>query len=301
MLRRRAPEAAQEPLAAGALKLDPVDASRDRQRRSPSPLGPTEFRLLRFLLARPERVHSRAQLLDQVWGDHVYIEERTVDVHIRRLRLALEPFGLDESHRNGARQRLSARRAALRRTRRTVRRPSPLIVQRVAAPAARAGRWRRSSLAFAGGAVGVRRPRARLGRRSSSTTSSTSIASTHWAAGVAGRAGARRQRAVARRRSPRSIARVRTRRAHERDLAHTIERFQSAAEAIPDGMVVLDARESHQVGEPCARSRCSGSISRQDIGAPLVNLVRQPEFVRYLEVGRLSRAASSSSRSAMPA
>ncbi len=59
------------------------------------PIGPTEFRLLRFLLARPERVHTRAQLLDQVWGDHVYIEERTVDVHIRRLRLALEPFGAD--------------------------------------------------------------------------------------------------------------------------------------------------------------------------------------------------------------
>jgi two-component system phosphate regulon response regulator PhoB len=58
-------------------------------------LGPTEFRLLRFFLARPERVHSRTQLLDQVWGDHVYIEERTVDVHIRRLRLALEPYGLD--------------------------------------------------------------------------------------------------------------------------------------------------------------------------------------------------------------
>jgi two-component system phosphate regulon response regulator PhoB len=57
-------------------------------------LGPTEYRLLRFLLARPERVHSRAQLLDHVWGDHVYIEERTVDVHVRRLRLALEPHGL---------------------------------------------------------------------------------------------------------------------------------------------------------------------------------------------------------------
>jgi len=51
--------------------------------------------LLRFLLARPERVHSRTQLLDQVWGDQVYIEERTVDVHIRRLRVALEPFGVD--------------------------------------------------------------------------------------------------------------------------------------------------------------------------------------------------------------
>ena len=53
------------------------------------------WQTLRFLLARPERVHSRAQLQDQVWGDQVYIEERTVDVHIRRLRLALEPSGQD--------------------------------------------------------------------------------------------------------------------------------------------------------------------------------------------------------------
>ena len=94
VLRRRAPEAAQEPLAAGVLKLDPL-THRVTVNEQPVPLGPTEFRLLRFLLARPERVHSRAQLLDQVWGDHVYIEERTIDVHIRRLRLALAPFGAD--------------------------------------------------------------------------------------------------------------------------------------------------------------------------------------------------------------
>ena len=94
VLRRRAPEAAQELLAAGGLKLDPV-THRVTANEAPVALGPTEFRLLRFLLARPERVHSRTQLLDQVWGDHVYIEERTVDVHIRRLRLALEPFGFD--------------------------------------------------------------------------------------------------------------------------------------------------------------------------------------------------------------
>jgi two-component system phosphate regulon response regulator PhoB len=94
VLRRRAPEAAQEPLTAGDLKLDPT-THRVTANGQPVPLGPTEFRLLRFMLARPERVHSRAQLLDQVWGDHVYIEERTVDVHIRRLRLALEPFKLD--------------------------------------------------------------------------------------------------------------------------------------------------------------------------------------------------------------
>ena len=94
VLRRRAPESVQEPLNAGGLELDPAShrVSVDGQTVA---LGPTEFRLLRFLLARAERVHSRTQLLDQVWGDHVYIEERTVDVHIRRLRLALEPFGKD--------------------------------------------------------------------------------------------------------------------------------------------------------------------------------------------------------------
>jgi two-component system, OmpR family, phosphate regulon response regulator PhoB len=94
VLRRRAPEAAQEQLRAGALNLDPA-THRVTVGDRPVPLGPTEFRLLRFLLARPERVHTRAQLLDQVWGDHVYIEERTIDVHVRRLRLALEPFGQD--------------------------------------------------------------------------------------------------------------------------------------------------------------------------------------------------------------
>jgi two-component system, OmpR family, phosphate regulon response regulator PhoB len=94
VLRRRAPEAAQEPLVVGGLALDPL-THRVTANGQPVAIGPTEFRLLRFLLARPERVHSRAQLLDQVWGDHVYIEERTVDVHVRRLRLALEPYGLD--------------------------------------------------------------------------------------------------------------------------------------------------------------------------------------------------------------
>jgi two-component system phosphate regulon response regulator PhoB len=90
VLRRRAPESAQETLRVGTLELDPV-THRTTAGSVPVALGPTEFRLLKFLMARPERVHSRTQLLDQVWGDHVYIEERTVDVHIRRLRLALEP------------------------------------------------------------------------------------------------------------------------------------------------------------------------------------------------------------------
>jgi len=92
VMRRRAPESAQEKLAAGSLSLDPL-THRVTVDGEAVHLGPTEYRLLRFLLARPERVHSRAQLLDQVWGDQVYIEERTVDVHVRRLRAALEPFG----------------------------------------------------------------------------------------------------------------------------------------------------------------------------------------------------------------
>ena len=91
VLRRRAPESAQETLTVGTLTLDPA-THRVMADGSPVELGPTEFRLLKFFMARPERVHSRTHLLDQVWGDHVYIEERTVDVHIRRLRLALQPF-----------------------------------------------------------------------------------------------------------------------------------------------------------------------------------------------------------------
>jgi two-component system phosphate regulon response regulator PhoB len=69
----------------------PRDAA-DGARRSK--LGPTEFRLLHFLMTHPERVHSRAQLLDRVWGDHVFIEERTVDVHVKRLREALAPAAM---------------------------------------------------------------------------------------------------------------------------------------------------------------------------------------------------------------
>jgi two-component system phosphate regulon response regulator PhoB len=90
VLRRRSPETAQEPLVAGALTLDPA-THRVTADGATVPLGPTEFRLLRFsdgpAGARP---FARA-LLDQVWGNDAYIEERTVDVHIRRLRQALEP------------------------------------------------------------------------------------------------------------------------------------------------------------------------------------------------------------------
>src|ERR1700752_433400 len=92
VLRRRAPESAQETLTVGALTLDPT-RHRVTAGGSAVELGPTEFRLLKFCMARPERVHSRTHLLDQVWGDHVYIEQRTVDVHIRRLWLGPRPAG----------------------------------------------------------------------------------------------------------------------------------------------------------------------------------------------------------------
>jgi two-component system phosphate regulon response regulator PhoB len=94
VLRRRAPETTEDPVDLGGLRLDPA-THRLTADNNPVNLGPTEFRLLHFLMTHPERVHSRAQLLDQVWGDHVFVEERTVDVHIRRLRSALEPTGHD--------------------------------------------------------------------------------------------------------------------------------------------------------------------------------------------------------------
>jgi two-component system phosphate regulon response regulator PhoB len=90
VLRRKAPEALDAPVDAGLLRLDPATrrvTGRGRDLR----LGATEFRLLHFFMTHPERVHSRAQLLDRVWGDHVFIEERTVDVHVKRLREALAP------------------------------------------------------------------------------------------------------------------------------------------------------------------------------------------------------------------
>jgi two-component system phosphate regulon response regulator PhoB len=94
VLRRRAPQATEDVVDIAGLRLDPA-SHRVSGGDQNIALGPTEFRLLHFLMTHPERVHSRAQLLDQVWGDHVFVEERTVDVHIRRLRSALEPAGLD--------------------------------------------------------------------------------------------------------------------------------------------------------------------------------------------------------------
>ena len=89
VLRRRAPQVTDDTVEVEGLQLDP-STHRVAAGGTAVELGPTEFRLLHFFMTHPERVYSRAQLLDEVWGDHVFIEERTVDVHIRRLRKALE-------------------------------------------------------------------------------------------------------------------------------------------------------------------------------------------------------------------
>ncbi|XXG27888.1 MAG: phosphate regulon transcriptional regulator PhoB [Ferrovum myxofaciens] len=89
VLRRRAPQITEDPVLFKTLSLDPT-THRVHAGGTEIPLGPTEFKLLHFFMTHPERVYSRTQILDHVWGDHVFIEERTVDVHIRRLRLALE-------------------------------------------------------------------------------------------------------------------------------------------------------------------------------------------------------------------
>lgn len=94
VLRRRAPEHTDDAVEIAGLRLDPA-THRVIGNGQEIDLGPTEFRLLHFFMTHPERVYSRRQLLDLVWGDHVFVEERTVDVHIRRLRQALEATGFD--------------------------------------------------------------------------------------------------------------------------------------------------------------------------------------------------------------
>ena len=107
VLRRRAPEHSGESIAIGALSLDPA-THRASHAGQPLKLGPTEFKLLHYLMRHAERVHSRGQLLDKVWGDHVYIEERTVDVHVKRLREALGEAAVMVETVRGAGYRVTA-------------------------------------------------------------------------------------------------------------------------------------------------------------------------------------------------
>ncbi len=110
VLRRAEPQAEESAIEVDGLSLDPASHS-VLARGRPLELGPTEFRLLHFFMAHPERVYSRGQLLDRVWGQNVYIEERTVDVHIRRLRKALSICDYDQMIQTvrGAGYRFSAR------------------------------------------------------------------------------------------------------------------------------------------------------------------------------------------------
>ena len=107
VLRRRAPESTSERVEIGELVLDAA-THRVSWQGAPLKVGPTEFKLLAYLMRHAERVHSRAQLLDKVWGDHVYIEERTVDVHVKRLRESLGSASAMIETVRGAGYRLTA-------------------------------------------------------------------------------------------------------------------------------------------------------------------------------------------------
>jgi len=112
VLRRRTPEQAAGAVEVGELRLDAA-THRVSFQGQPLKMGPTEFKLLHFLMKHTERVHSRGQLLDKVWGDHVFIEERTVDVHVKRLREALGGAGVMVETVRGAGYRLTAQPLAL--------------------------------------------------------------------------------------------------------------------------------------------------------------------------------------------
>lgn len=107
VLRRRVPESSGGAVKVGDLQLD-ADTYRVSWQEKPLKIGPTEFKLLQYMMRHPERVHTRGMLLDKVWGDHVYIEERTVDVHVKRLRESLGDAGSMIETVRGAGYRLTA-------------------------------------------------------------------------------------------------------------------------------------------------------------------------------------------------
>ena len=106
VLRRRVPESAGGLVKIAELQLD-ADTYRVSWQDKPLKVGPTEFKLLQYLMRHPERVHTRGMLLDKIWGDHVYIEERTVDVHVKRLRESLGEAGTMIETVRGAGYRLT--------------------------------------------------------------------------------------------------------------------------------------------------------------------------------------------------
>jgi len=107
VLRRRAPEIVNDTVLLGDLSLD-ASTYRVMLKGSEIKIGPTEFKLLHYLMKHPERVHTRGSLLDRIWGDHVFIEERTVDVHVKRLRESLGLAGVMIETVRGAGYRITA-------------------------------------------------------------------------------------------------------------------------------------------------------------------------------------------------
>ena len=107
LMRRRAPETIKDSVQVGELTLD-AGTYRVSFRSQELKIGPTEFKLLHYLMKHAERVHSRSTLLDKVWGDHVFIEERTVDVHVKRLRESMAQAGIMVETVRGAGYRLTA-------------------------------------------------------------------------------------------------------------------------------------------------------------------------------------------------
>lgn len=113
VLRRRAPEIVNDTVQLGALTLDAATYRVTHEGRELK-VGPTEFKLLHYLMKHPERVHTRGALLDRIWGDHVFIEERTVDVHVKRLRESLGSAGAMVETVRGAGYRLTAQPAIVK-------------------------------------------------------------------------------------------------------------------------------------------------------------------------------------------
>jgi two-component system phosphate regulon response regulator PhoB len=111
VLRRRVPESVGGLVKIAELQLD-SDTYRVSWQDKPLKVGPTEFKLLQYLMRHPERVHTRGMLLDKIWGDHVYIEERTVDVHVKRLRESLGEAGSMVETVRGAGYRLTSNPSA---------------------------------------------------------------------------------------------------------------------------------------------------------------------------------------------
>jgi len=118
VLRRRAPEIVNDTVQLGELMLDAA-TYRVTLAGAELKVGPTEFKLLHYLMKHPERVHTRGTLLDRIWGDHVFIEERTVDVHVKRLRESLGEAGVMIETVRGAGYRLTAQPQAAPRTKTT--------------------------------------------------------------------------------------------------------------------------------------------------------------------------------------